>query len=219
MVKNKKMSYRFAFTMIELIFAIVVISISVISLPMITQITMKSIDDSLVQEAIFASVASLNEATSYRWDEHSMDDKLIDPLYSRIISNGLGGGIECQAGTPNKRPGHINRMCLDNLSTRPYLGGPPYSDSLHEATHGVESVYIVGATTSVEGYKKLYNSTLTVTNGGVGNGTEFEDGAGNDPNMKEITITILDADDNSIVTQMKTYSANIGEVEYHQDTY
>nr|WP_321267708.1 hypothetical protein [uncultured Sulfurimonas sp.] len=205
MVKNNT-PYKLAFTMIELIFAIVVIAISVVSLPMITQITMKTIDDNLVQEAIFASVAGLNEATSYRWDEHSMNDKLIDPINSRVINTG-----DCVVGIPNKRLGHINRQCLENLGTAPYVGGPPYSDSLDEAAHGAQSIYIVGATTSAEGYKKLYNSTLTVTPNVV-----FEDGAGNNPNMKEIILTVLDASDSSTVVQMKTYSANIGEITYER---
>ena len=213
MVKNK-ISHRLAFTMIELIFAIVVIAVSVMSLPMITQVTMKTIDNNLVQEAIFASVTALNEATSYRWDEHSMNDKLTDPINSRVISNGLSDGTECQTlGTKNKRPGHINRQCLDDLTTRPYVGGPPYSDSLHEASHSAQSIYIPGATTSSEGYKKLYNSTLSVnTNASFGL-------SANNPNMKEIQLTILDASDGSTVVRMKTYSANIGEITYANRVY
>ncbi|WP_321779177.1 type II secretion system protein [Sulfurimonas sp.] len=207
-----KNTHKLAFTMIELIFAIVIISISVMSLPMMTQITLKTIEDSLVQEAIFVSVAGLNEASTYRWDENSMDDELIDSDNARVVNTAIGG---CTAlGTPNRRVGHIHRRCLEDLSLRPDITGF-HSDSLHEAAHGAQSVYIVGATTSAEGYKKLYNSTLTVTNGGTGAGAEFEDGTGNDPNMKEIIITVLDADDNvTVITRLKTYSANIGEVAY-----
>jgi len=201
---------RYAFTLIELIFAIVVISISVMSLPMMSQITFKTIDNSLVQEAIFASVAGLNEATTYRWDEHSMNDEhtaTFDPEYARVVNTAVGG---CTVpGAPNKRAGHIHRKCLNDINTRPYTGGAPYSDSLHEAAHGIQSIYIVGGSTSTAGYKKLYNSTLSVTTNASLSDTDL-----NNPNLKEITINILDNDDNSTVTLLRTYSANIGEVAY-----
>ena len=53
MVRTSSTSKRFGFTMIELIFAIVIIAISVMSLPMMTQVTNKGLEESLVQEAIF----------------------------------------------------------------------------------------------------------------------------------------------------------------------
>ncbi len=202
---SKQKQNRLAFTMIELIFAIVVISISVMSLPMITQVTFKAIDEGLVQEAIFASVAGINEATTYRWDEHSMDDKLIDPVYSRVINTG-----GC-TGSPSKRPGHINRQCVENFD--PFLVVPPYTDSLNVAAHGSQSIYSVGGSTSAAGYKKDYNSTLIVNAN-----ANFGATLGN-PDMKEIIITILDANDASIVTLLKAYSANIGEVQYANTVY
>ncbi|WP_366755894.1 type II secretion system protein [Sulfurimonas sp.] len=57
--------HKYAFTLIELIFAIVIIGISVMSLPMLTQVTSSAIEKNLVQEAIFASVAEINLATTY----------------------------------------------------------------------------------------------------------------------------------------------------------
>ena len=64
---------RSAFTMIELIFAIVIIAISVLSLPMMNQVISKNIEGSIVQEAIFAASAELNQVVSYYWDENSME--------------------------------------------------------------------------------------------------------------------------------------------------
>jgi len=64
---------RAAFTLIELIFAIVIIAISVISLPMMSQTVAKGIDANIVQEAIFAAATELNEAVTAHWDEASME--------------------------------------------------------------------------------------------------------------------------------------------------
>ena len=50
-------SKRLAFTMIELIFAIVIIAITVVSLPMMTQVTASGASDNLeAQEAIFKAI-------------------------------------------------------------------------------------------------------------------------------------------------------------------
>ena len=218
MIKNKP--YRFAFTMIELVFAIVVIAISVMSLPMMIQVTSSTIEKSLVQEAIFASVVGINEARTYRWDELSMYDKNTtsgDPEYSRVVHTGNANDCTVLGIPPvsfNRRVGHISRKCISDLTGRPSVNNA-IGDSLHEAAHGAESIYIVGATTSAEGYKELYNSTVDVNiNASFGQAADNPNS-----NIKEIIIKILDADDSSIVTQLKAYSANIGEVKNDRRDY
>jgi prepilin-type N-terminal cleavage/methylation domain-containing protein len=204
---------RAAFTLIELIFAIVIIAITVFSLPMMTQITSNNIEDSLVQEAIFAAAAQLNEATSYRWDEHSMNDKLsatFDPSYSRVVNTPTGG---CVAGTPNRRPGHIHRLCLNDLSTTPfYSTGSVFSDSLNEAAHGATSIFIATGGTSAAGYKTLYNGSVVINDN-----ASFQ--IANDPNIKEVLVTITNASTNNVVTKLRAYSANVGEVKYASKVY
>jgi len=74
---------RFAFTMIELIFAIVIIAISVMSLPMMAVVTQRGMENNIVQEAIFAASAELMGATSGYWDENSMQDINVSHL-SRV---------------------------------------------------------------------------------------------------------------------------------------
>ena len=205
---------RAAFTLIELIFAIVIIAMTVFSLPMLTQITSNNIEDSLVQEAIFAAAAELNEATSYRWDEHSMNDKLtpdINADYSRVIEI---SGADCSVvGPPNKRPGHIHRQCLNDLTTVPfYSTGAVFSDSLNEAAHDSMSIYIGTGGASAAGYKNDYNSTVSIVNN-----ASFQ--AANDPDIKEIRVTISNTKTNLTVTQLRAYSTNIGEVPYHSEIY
>jgi len=64
-----------AFTMIELIFAIVIMGIIVSSIPSIVNTNEKSFEDSLIQDAIFANSAKLQYSlyTSY-WDLNSTSD-------------------------------------------------------------------------------------------------------------------------------------------------
>jgi len=192
---------RFAFTMIELIFAILVIGISVISLPTMTNITNKGIENNLVQEAIFAASAELMGSTSGYWDEKSMQDINTSP-FSRVIDI----DNDCDVNT-RLRAGHIaqpyHRRCLDsNVSSG--LGQTTDDDiySLDDAAHGYEDIF-VDTTTSANGYKQTYKSKVTV------------DLNTTDHNIKNITITIKD-ENNNIITLLRAKSANIGEIDYYK---
>ena len=218
MVKNSK---RYAFTLIELIFAIVVIAISVISLPMMTQVTSKGIETNLVQEAIFASVAEINMATTYIWDENSfIDDNESSSNtndLSRVLWTGTTNDCNGPFGGIQRRGGHINRRCIDNPATRIYTG-VNYLNALEAAegaNQGYKSIYDV-ADTHASGYKDLYTSKLDVvlckpaTNcpdrfGDNSNDSNF--------NLKRITVTVKNSN-GDVVTSLTTFSANIGEVPY-----
>jgi len=186
---------RFAFTMIELIFAIVVIGISVMSLPTMTNVINKGIENNIVQEAIFASSTELMGATSGYWDENSMQD-INKSATSRVINI----YNDCNSST-KLRFGHINqpyhRRCLDNLSTTPRAtsGGNVYD--LDDASHSSKDIFI-NPSPNAKGYKQSYKSTITVVQNG---------------DIKEITSTIKDENNNTI-TVLKAQSANIGETEY-----
>jgi len=101
--------------MIELIFAIVIIAITVLSLPMMTQINQRGVESNIVQEAIFAASTELMGATAGYWDENSLQDINMSHL-ERVIN--ISG--DCNTST-QLRPGHINQMyhrrCLDSNST------------------------------------------------------------------------------------------------------
>lgn len=216
MVAKKRILNRLAFTMIELIFAIVIIAISVISLPMMTQVSSSAMEDNLVQEAIFASAAEINLATTFIWDENSrIDDNDTNSTgfdLSRVInlnSECAGTGVVVAGVEVNARVGHVHRRCLDNLNTRRYLG-VDFQDSLERTAHAYAPIYIG---TEASGYKKEYDSELLVIECDTGNCQDFGLEVDN-INLKEIRVTIREKDDatNSAVTLLRTYSANIGEV-------
>jgi len=196
---------RGGFTLIELIFAIVVISISVMSLPMMTQTTSKGIEGNLVQEAIFAASAELNGGISAHWDEYSMEDD----------KNGLARVIDIDnACTDKKLIGHIaqslHRRCLDNSDTDP-LDGTDDDEiyALEDMAHDKQNIFSTDET-NAQGYKKQYNSELNISRPANFNG--------DNSHIKEIVLTVTD-NNNNIITVLKTYSANIGEVDYFKRSY
>jgi len=200
---------RVAFTMIELIFAIVIIGITVISLPMMTQATSKGIEDNLVQEAIFAASAELNLAVTAHWDENSIEPGSTDTL-ARVINTGFCNNIT------KLRPGHISqplhRRCLDSSTTPIASSNTGAVDALEDAAHGSKNIFTTTITDQA-GYKKKYKSIVTVTPSAI-----FDEAS--NQNMKKITVTIYDTKiPPNIVTVLNTYSANIGEVDYYKRSY
>lgn len=195
---------RFAFTMIELIFAIVIIGISVLSLPAVISVVNKGIEENIVQEAIFAASAELMSASTGYWDERSMEDMNQSEL-SRVID--INGGCNYTATSSRYRlkPGHIlqpyHRRCLDsNSSTGLDASINSNIYSLDDAAYSNQSLF-TDYTTEASGYKKEYNASLSVTRSG---------------DIKTLTISVSDANSGETLTVLKAQSANIGEVEFYK---
>lgn len=195
-----------AFTLIELVFAIVIIAISVLSIPMITQVTSKGIERNIVQEVIFATGTILTESTTYYWDLHSLDDaNTTSNGYSRVVNAG-----SCQAvGADYKRIGHINRQCLDDNTTSPDNIGD--FTSIEWASTVYNNLDILTGNPNAATYKDNYNATVNVTHCATGLCTQFGQEI-NNSNLKEIEISIIGTWSSDILVRLRTYTANIGEV-------
>jgi prepilin-type N-terminal cleavage/methylation domain-containing protein len=202
LVRSKKTLSRAGFTLIELVFAIVIMSIGIVSLPIMMQISSDGADSGIVQEAIFAGSAELMGATSYYWDGRSTEDFAISG-YSRVID--VDG--DCDA-TTRQRPGHVNRRCLDSNAA----GGANYTTA--DATLGLNaSVHADGnifdnADANAYGYKELYTSQMQIAQGNDINGALSN-------NVKVLTVLVSDATP-TLLTSLNIRSANIGEVEYYK---
>ncbi|MFA7354436.1 MAG: hypothetical protein WCZ70_07450 [Sulfurimonadaceae bacterium] len=198
MVSRKTVLGRAAFTMMELIFAIVVISIAVITLPMMAQVTSKGIEENIVQEAIFAASAELMGATAYYWDLNSMQDNNLSNL-ERVIDI---GGASCDAD--RLRPGHVNqlyhRRCLDSNAT--VVANTPDNTfpNLNNLTSRTLFENEAAAGSRDAGYKGSYDTNVTVTT---------------TDDVKKITVSIINSDGDTI-TSLSTYSANIGEIDFYK---
>lgn len=205
-----------AFTLIELIFAIVIIAISVMSLPMMNRVITDGISSSIIQEAIFGSATVLNEVTTAHWDENSLEPASLNS-FAKVIDLGGVGGCDNNSSSSRYRlmRGHIaqplHRRCLDSNVTAP----------AHASTNvNIKSLNTYEYTTAVslfntfdknaEGYKNDYNSTITVTQNANFNG--------NNANIKKITVNVIDGS-GATITSLSTYSANIGEVDFYKKEY
>ncbi len=211
MVRKYSLFKKSAFTLIELIFAIVIIAISVMSLPMMTQATSKGIEANIVQEVIFATGAILNESTTYYWDTSSMEDTNSSGGYSRVINTTVGGIDECLGGgAPYRRVGHINRQCLDdNTTIQDSIGD---SDSIEQAETDYSNDLILRGNAAAATYKDSYSATATVNSCKDGGCVQFGQ-ENNNTNLKEIEIQVTPTGSANVLVILRAYVANIGEVE------
>jgi hypothetical protein len=203
---------RTAFTLIELIFAIVLIGITVLTLPKMVAVVNEGIDSNILQEAIFAAATELNQVTTSAWDENSMEagatlEKVID----------LGGMCDNNVSneTFRQRLGHISeekhRRCLDSNATVVALSNTNAAvDALEDMVKTNQDLFVNPNPTQA-GYKNLYKVTVAVAHN-----PSFHNG--NNANLKKVTVTILDNSGNT-VTSLMTYSANIGEVDFYKRSY
>ena len=217
--------YRKAFTLIELIFAIIIMGITVVSVPVLMSSNTKGFDATIIQEAIFAASAELNQVLSYRWDENSID-KNIDPNES-----GLANVIEtgdCST-TTRLRPGHIqqplHRRCIDNNTTTPTLEAyfgldnnetNATADDIDDINQNSKEMFIdssgATATGTKSGYKHAYQSDLNITYKAIGTVSKASQ------NAKYIEIIVTN-DSGDVVTKLRSYTLNIGEVDFYKRTY
>ena len=203
---------RSAFTLIELVFAIVIIAITVITLPVVNQVLTKNMDTNLIQEAIFAAATELNEVTTLHWDENSIDANNSNGLAAVINTNN-----NCEDDNTSARyrlrPGHIlqpyHRKCLNNLNTTVANSNTnDLVDAVEDQNHTAQEIFI-NPTPTTQGYKSDYNSTITITYNPNFNGAQVD--------MKQITSKI-DKDGRTIVS-LTTYVSNIGEVDYYKRSF
>ena len=198
---------RLAFTLIELIFAIVIIGISIMSLPLMNRVASDGVEVSLAQEAIYAASAELMSISSYYWDDLSVSDTT--SALSRVIDiNKSNSIIRCENNSSSSRYrlrlGHISqplhRRCLDTNTTTLING----AEGLNAAVVSDKNLSINSssgtATADASGIKHLYKKTVIVTTNG---------------NIKTIQVDINKSTaDKTLVTRMSMQSANIGEIDY-----
>lgn len=216
---------RTAFTMIELIFAIIVISIVVISMPMMMKTNEDAVAGNIVQEALFASSAKMMQVLSYPWDENSTDNT---GVYGKVID--ISGGTAAYKRSDANSSYRVGHILQDN-HRRFHDYTSPYANTIGALATNVATPTALNNTgqtnvpfdnplSSATGYKKNYTMDVNVSyisdgSSTAGNVNSFNfdtTTVGGPTNMKLITVTIKDA--NGDLTRLRSYSANIGEFDF-----
>ncbi len=194
------MKMRLAFTLIELIFAIIIMSIVVFTLPMMSQVIGKGTENNLVQEGILVASGDMFKVISGKFDENSKDD-VMD--FEKIIysSNAEAALLDVNGS----RAGNVNIIFDNNTTLRPSIAQEEaIGDEDDVDDYIVTNGDAVTHTGSAAGYKQFYKKDINVSMAAF-NG-------GNADNTKKITITIKDTAGTTELVKMHTYTFNTGSV-------
>jgi len=186
---------RAAFSMIELIMAIVVIAVVVAGVPQILQRNVESMAQNLVQEDLFSAARTASQVLTYPWDDNSPDSTNIgtELAYSRILDVGGGNFARDTDAFGNPIPWRVGGIQQD------------WHRKFHD-TNGTDTVGSGGANISGWGGDGGY-----IDDSGVFP-LASASGGGGATNMKIAIITVGDV-------TLRVYAANIGEIQYAKRTF
>lgn len=221
-----------AFTMIELIFAIVIIAITVISLPMMMQVNAKGIEGNIAQEAIFAAATKLMQVGTYPWDEHSINSttpftqaNIVDfnasttNHYLRLSNNAADINSSYRVGHVQE-DGHRRFHSLNDANTTVSPLGSGGGNGINDQIGTYSFAFDAASST---GYKEQYRSVVNISYiPDTGTPYVFKNSGTSSPtNMKLIEVSIQKNVSGTWedVTLLRSYAANIGEVVFHSRTY
>jgi hypothetical protein len=228
--------------MIELIFALVIMGIVFITLPVILLNEGTNVERNLMQEAIFASATKISQILTYSWDENSAPDTAV--LASANVVEVTSAGL-LDRNSSDFRVGHVpqalhRRMTPASAIRSATAAGPDADDA--GVPDDIDDFNVAGTVnltslTGAAGYKKAYRVTTTVSyvdDYNFRNATSYASGTidftfgtnpvvGDTTNLKMIEIS---TDQNNSdgwsadpILVLRSYSANIGETDFYNRTY
>lgn len=194
-----------AFTLIELIFAIIIMGIVAMSIPVIMQVTSKSMEDNLIQEAVFAASAELMGVTTYAFDASSYAD-INESSAARVVDI----TSSCDP-TTRLKAGHIaqpfHRRCTNEITTDQNSSGSGDEENIYNMLKTKEELFY-NPTPNASGYKQSYKATIAISNKDLDSNTTNSE-------MRKIDATIYDKDGSQELVKLSTFVANIGDAEFY----
>ncbi|UFS62091.1 prepilin-type N-terminal cleavage/methylation domain-containing protein [Sulfurimonas sp. HSL-3221] len=215
-----------AFTMIEMIFAIIIIGITVAGVSQIMTRSGNTMEGALSQEAVFLASMEAAKIFSHRWDPNSKDTSS-ELAYSKILdtnwdanhkrtcldtATGSKYAVPCAADDIQTvlRYGGIAEDKHRRFHSQSTASSQPYPDGVPNGTTDINI-------TNEHGYKRTYQ--VAVNSGYIG--TAFATGTvGGPTDIKMTVVSINDKNNgNANLVRMRVYSYNIGEIDYAKRTF
>ena len=242
-----KVKLRTAFTMIELIFAIVIISITMLTLPNVLLRDASDQEQNLVQEGILITTTKIAQILTFPWDAQSQPPG-VGP-FSTSQALGTNGDAELArtvvAGVNTDfRVGHFQDAMRRRMSpaSAPRNASAIPAAAVNPATNisdfndpAAVAAVVGGAALSATGFKKQYLFTNTVayvsdtaTYANTNIVFDFSTAAVAGPTsikMVQVDTDQLDITDDPAnptttrILQLTSFSSNIGEAEFYTRRY
>lgn len=217
---------RSAMSMLELVFAIVIMGIAVMSLPLILTQVQTNNTFAMQQEAILAAKTKIGDILTHEWDNNSYDTT----AQRSFALDTTNGDIELRrVGTTNRRAGHVNAdyrrklydssIVLNNRSASAigadggdlddiddFSGLPALALTVTagEGAQNLDYIFNLNLTTTVnyvDDNATYINSTLTFT-------FDPANAPATPTNIKTISVQVIGA---SQTITLRAFSCNVGE--------
>jgi len=220
-----------AFTLIELIFTIVILGFIATAMPMMMVADVDAREDALVQEAIYAASAKMSQILSYKWDEANNEDgltisgaKVLDIFPASPDTDGNFS----RTGASKFRLGHFQETgrrafyTMTNQMNASALGNDANDAGINDDIDDLVNANFLSASGNGDGYKEDYTinvATSYIIDNSVSvagylnseqNGFEFDMPTVSATNIKRIRVNVFGAN-NELLFTLSTYSCNIGE--------
>ena len=216
--KTRQLGRAAAFTMIELIFAIVIIGVTVLTVPMMIETNNKALEANIAQEAIFLTSAVLSMTTTMVWDNRSVTPTADSDNYvlAKILDINGTNNHDRVVFDSTLRTGGINED-----KHRQFFDYNASNLTQHIPAQGGDSTLnFEGEVNTTElGYK--FNYGVVINRGYVpDNSGVFERTLSNrgPTNLKMTEVEISD-ENGELITVLRAYTANIGETDYAKRSF
>lgn len=209
-------------SMIELVFAIVIMGIAVMSLPLILTQVQNNNAFAMQQEAILAAKSKIGDILTYEWDDNSYD---ATAQRSYVLDTTSDANLSRVVGT-TRRVGHVNaedRRKLFDVTTNATAAGAlglegatlndiddfnnqptTISATLENAGKGLDYVFTLTLTPTIT----YASDTATYSNAILNNFTFNFANANAITNIKTISVQVTGGDQN---ITLRAFACNIGE--------
>jgi len=204
--------------MIELIFAIVVIGVTVLTVPLMIQTNNKATEGNLAQEAIFLVSSVLSATTTFVWDDNSVvaTDSPDAFVLSKVLDvDPIGTEYGRTAPDSNTRRGSLredkHRQFFDYNATNPAQSAPAQTGDMNLV------VSLDNSVADISGFKQAYSVSAKRVYVSDATAEPFIFSTQSQgavlSNLKMIEVAIL-GEDGTTISRLRAYTANIGEVDY-----
>lgn len=215
-------SSRKAFTMIELIFAIVLIAVVMLTIPTMIQVNNKALEGNAAQEAIFLVSSVLSENTTLLWDDNSLEGNATTVSLSKILDLNGSGNVAYDRWDQTAGALDVNSTIRkggleQDLHRRMFSSEvrPAQSGTVPEPIGSSFDSTAVGEQLGLKLQYTISGNRIFVND----NPTNFSfttTPAGQQTNIKMTQVEINATIDGTptVVSRLRAYTCNIGEIDY-----
>jgi len=230
---------RKAIAMIELIFALVVMGIVLMSAPMLISSSVKSSVVALQQEGINEAVSRVNMILTYPWDERNTNESCIPSIL--VTTQGddelnATGGNSRRIGVPLATRAHSFK-CQNNIFAASPIGSDPgdVNNSRNDLDDFTGDTTLQDVSSGTGGFDYIEKTTVRIANtiNYISDSTDYSLASINytpgailagvqTSNIKQIDITLTSSSGNNDLNKtiiFRAFSSNLGGIEYEGRTF